>query len=111
MSATTQVPIEIDAEAADRVAELGMRSELIRMIEFIRQTVPGVELVEVVPYYDYEEGGPPGLLIVGWRGGHALSPDDFGPTPGWWEWAVKTYPPDVMRWFSSTVRYRGDYGR
>jgi hypothetical protein len=109
MAASTAVSVEVTPEAAARIEQLGLRPEFEKMVEHTKQTVDDLQSIEVVVYDDPYEPGEPRMVITAWRSGPG-SVDD--PTwDRWVDWAVRTFPPDVCRWFGFHVSYRRDYGR
>src|SRR4051812_17732859 len=93
MPAALSVPVSVSPEAAARVAELGHGEIFDRMLEQVCRLIPGlVEVVVIlVPDYDEDDGGEPGILLMG----HV----DAGvgiDNPGherFSEWKLTTYPP------------------
>ena len=111
MATTTEIPVQIHPEAAARVAELGMEKELQLMLEHTRQTVPGLESIEVETYESEGDEERPHICIVGLRPGVCASPDDYRPKDEWNAWFVRTFPPEVLWWFLFSLEYRGENGR
>jgi hypothetical protein len=95
--ATTTAPVLVTPEAAQRVAELGMQAELERMLEHTRQTVPGLRAIEVQLAWPYDTGDETSLVIEVTRDDPHLGYDPIDSI--WGEWKVKTFPPDVCRYF------------
>lgn len=111
MSATAQVPVEMAPGAAELIRELGLRRQVEEMIEHTRQTVAGLRSIEIDVWYEHDpEDRPPlpHLTVIGRRDGHRPSADS-GTERDWFEWSVRTYPPEVKQHVSFTVRYRGDH--
>lgn len=108
--ATVTVPVTIAEEAATRVAELGMQSELDRMLEHTKQAVPGLRSIEVTLEYDYEEidRGP---IITLWC--HRNDPGPIRDLTNWnWgAWFVETFPPEVCEHFVMLSCYENSDGR
>jgi hypothetical protein len=95
--ATTTVPVTVEPEAAARVAELGMQAELERMLEHTRQTVPGLRAIEVQLALPYDTGDETSIIIQATMEDPHLEDD---PTDTEWDkWQVRTFPPDVCRYF------------
>jgi len=107
MTTIVQIPVEVSVEANARIAELGMQREVEAMIEHTWQTVPGLTAISIDEYYDFEEPGPPRVLLTGWREGDGVEPDAYAPEWLWGSWAVRNFPPEVMRWLGFALRYRG----
>jgi hypothetical protein len=74
MIASVIVPLCITPEAAARLAELGMRAELEKMIEEAREVLPELTRIEVVLNDRYDMGGEPGVAAHAY--GKAPSPAD-----------------------------------
>src|SRR5260370_347093 len=93
--ATTTVPITVEPEAADRVAELGMQAGLERIVEHTRQTVPGLRAIEVQLALPYDTGDETSIII------QATMDDphvEYDPTDTeWGKWQVRTFPPKVCQ--------------
>lgn len=92
------VPVTITPEAAERVAELGMQTELERMLEHTKQAVDGLLRIDVNLAPPYDTGDEPGILIEpvsckSFRLGDAAD-------RAWGEWKIDTFPPDVCRHFA-----------
>lgn len=93
----TTIPVTITPEAATRVAELGMQSELEQMLAHTRQTVPGLRSIEVreeLPY-DTDDESSIGIWVA--RDDPHLERDTTDRE--WGRWLVRTFPPDVCRYF------------
>jgi len=94
---TATVPITISPEAAARVAELGMKAELERMLEHTRQTVPGLRAIDVQLALPYDTGDATSILIESTMDDPHL---EYDPTDtDWGKWQVRTFPPEVCRHF------------
>lgn len=94
-SASVKVPVTIRPDAAARVAELGMQTELQQMIEHARQVVPDLAAIEVEVAERYDTGGEPGVSIVAYSD-RPFVPEDLTS----WDvsrWAVETFPPQVLQ--------------
>jgi len=101
------------AEAVELIQELGLRRPVEEMIEHTRQTVAGLRAIEIEVWYeqDSEDQPPlPHVTVIAWRDGHRSSPDSATERE-WFQWCVRTYPPDVKKHVSFAVQCRGDYGR
>src|SRR5437870_5771116 len=64
MATTATIPVNVSAEAAARVAELGMQREFEEMIEHAKQTLPGVRWIHVTLEDSPEVPGD--LRVVAW---------------------------------------------
>lgn len=94
---TTTVPVIITPEAAARVAELGMKAELERMLEHTRQTVSGLRSIEVQLALPYDTGDETSIIIEASMDDPHLEYDPTDTECGKWE--VRTFSPDVCRYF------------
>lgn len=100
---TAAVPITVDPEAAELVAELGMQKEFEQMLEKARQMIPGLRRIHVEFAPPYDTGPDPSVLIEAYRDPSFCQPDD----PTWKQyarWEIATFPPDVVRYFTLTIR-------
>jgi hypothetical protein len=94
MTISTTVPITVTAEAAARIAALGLETDVDRMIEHVRKDLPEVERIEVILYDRYELGDEPGVSIDIYshqRFDAAAATDDRLT-----RWMVKEFPPRVL---------------
>lgn len=85
-SSSTSVPVTIRPNAADRISELGMQTELQQMIEHARQVVPDLAAIEVELAERYDLGGEPGVSIIAYSDRPFIPEDNTS-----WEvrqWAV-----------------------
>ncbi len=108
MSAVSTIPLTVEPEAAARVAELGMQGEFEKMLEHIRQVVPGLCRIEVtlwVPDFDDD----PRVTIDAIR----TSPEELlsGIYDEWSEWVIATFSPDVIRHFTLFTTAETAHGR
>ncbi|HKI38071.1 MAG TPA: hypothetical protein VKA46_39825 [Gemmataceae bacterium] len=96
MSAGVLVPVSMPAEARELIQELGLRGPVEEMIEHTRQAVAGLRSIEIEAWYEHEEDRTPlpHVTVIGWRDGHRSAADDVTERE-WFEWAVRTYPPEV----------------
>jgi hypothetical protein len=108
MSVPTAVPLKIEPEAAERVAELGVQAEFERMLEQVRQTVPDLRRIEVILVPPYDTGDEPGIVIEAFR--DAAPGAEDGPLRNQWrDWELATFPPDVYRHFVVRFLYEGGH--
>jgi hypothetical protein len=96
----TTLSVTVATDVTERVAKLGLQSELAVMIERTLQTVPDLHGVRVTLEYDpvYPARDP---MIVLWALRDELSvaaPDDAGWQ--WGAWKVATFPHEVSRRFA-----------
>lgn len=94
---TITVPVIVTPEATARVAELGMKGELERMLEHTLRTVPGLRAIEVQLALPYDTGNDTSIVIEATRQDPHL---EYDPTDSdWGRWKVTTFPPNVSRYF------------
>jgi hypothetical protein len=103
MSATTEVPLTIQPDAAARVAELGLQREFDEMIEQARRMIPDLRRIEVTLAWppDYEDD--PRVIIapiVPNRGVSYLPAEQQ-----YVAWELATYSPDVLRHILLMIGY------
>jgi hypothetical protein len=113
MKADVLVPVIIPDEARATIDELGLRRQVGEMIEHTQQAVTGLHSIEIEVWYerDVEDHPPiPHVTIIGWREGHRSKGDEVTERE-WFDWSVRTYPPEVKQHISFVVQYRGDHGR
>jgi hypothetical protein len=98
MSTVTTIPLIVDQEAAEHIAQLGMQAEFERMIEYTRQTVPGLQHIHVWLQPPYDTGDDLGVIIEITRNDpwHLDDPTD----EQWKLWLIETFSPDVLRHFT-----------
>ncbi len=104
MAATTAIPVEIAPDAAARIEELGMQREFEAMLEHTKQTVTNLESISVTRFDDPDDPEESRVTIKAWQ--HGPPSVDIAAWDHWGSWFVKTFPPDVCRYFSFTTRYR-----
>jgi hypothetical protein len=97
MATITVVPITITPDAAMRVAELGMHTELDRMLEHTRQAVPGLRSIEVQLALPYDTGDETSIVIQATMD-NPHQDDDTTDTE-WAKWQVRTFSAEVCRYF------------
>lgn len=94
-SSSAKVPITIRPDAAARLAELGMQTEMQQMIDRALQVVPELAAIEVEIAERYDTGGEPGVSIVAYSD-RAFVPEDLA-TWDVTDWMVETFPPQVLQ--------------
>ena len=90
---TTTIPLAVTADAAARVAELGMDREFEAMLEHSRQFVPGLRSIAVSLEHDLDQGGDPGVVI--WAHREEPGPGDDPTDRRWAAWKVETFSPHI----------------
>lgn len=106
---TTTVPVTITPEAEALVDELGYRSDLERIVDHARQTIPGLDAIEVTREDLVDEPGYPRVVITAWKPG-SWSPadrtrDEFG------SWYIREIPGEAAAHLTFDVWFRDDYAR
>jgi hypothetical protein len=107
------VPVTVPADAMELIEGLGLRGPVEEMIEHTRQSVAGLHAIEIEPWYERDGDDQPPLphvTLIAWREGRRSSADDDDERD-WFQWCVRTYPPEVKRCVSFAVQCRGDHGR
>jgi hypothetical protein len=84
-----------------------MHKELEQMIEHTRQTVPGLQRIEITLAERYDMGGEPGISIEAYTSrlfvpGEKIRGD-------WGRWKVTTFPPEVCEHFALMLRHGADH--
>lgn len=94
MPTSANVPVTVTAEAAARIADLGIQTEVDRMLDYARRQLPDLDRIDVVLFDRYEQGDEPGLAI------DAFSRRPFDP--------ADRVEDDLVRWmvteFSPAIR-------
>ncbi len=95
MTTSATVPVTVTAEAAARLAELGLKAAVDQMIDFACQNLPEPVRIEVVLYDRYELGDEPGLAIDV----YSKRPFDAADRPMQFldRWLVTAFPPEVLQ--------------
>jgi hypothetical protein len=94
----TGVPVTITPEAAERVAELGMQREFERILDYLRQKLPGVRAVEAQLRLPYDTGYELGILVRALLAEPFCRDGDLRKQLR--DWRIATFPPEVGRYFS-----------
>src|SRR5437764_1205163 len=111
MAAAT-IPVTVAADAAARIAELGMQREFEHMIEHAKQTAPGLRSIRVTLEYDPEcPTNDPGIVI--WVHREDLLPPGQTDLVDWeWGgWQARTFPCEVCAHFVMISVLGGTDGR
>jgi hypothetical protein len=106
MSAAT-VPVTITSEAAARVTELGMQTELDQMLEHTRQTIPQLSKIAVDVALSYDTGTEIGVSIEAYTTIQWVREDRT--QWDWWAWQVRSFPPQVCEHFSFHLLHEGSH--
>ncbi len=108
MSAPTTIPVMVEPEAAERVAELGLQAEFARMLEHARQTIPGLRRIDVALVPAYDTGDDPGIFMDAVRDASFFAEND-PIRHRWREWVLSAFPPDVHRHFTLWDAYESNH--
>ena len=100
---STEPTRSLTPEAAARVAELGMQTELERMLEHTRQTVSGLRSIEVQLALPYDTGDETSIVIQATMDDPQLEYDLTD--TDWGKWQVRTFPPEVCQYFVMMTVY------
>src|SRR5712692_10878389 len=95
MTTPATVPVTVTAEAAARIAELGLKAAVDQMIDYACQHLTELVRIEVVLYDRYELGDEPGLAI----NVYSKRPFDAAERPmkSFARWLVTVFPPEVLQ--------------
>jgi len=109
MATAAEIPILVASDAAERIRALDMQREFETMLEYTQRSIPGLRAIEVTPYFDPDEPAGPRLVITVYK---ELPDSEDDPARRQWDaWAIRTFSPDVFRWFALDVDYRTDHVR
>jgi|SRR5262245_49128501 len=103
--ATVTVPVNITPEAAERIAERGLKEPLDQMIEQAVKLVPGIRSIEIHLDGPYETHDEPYLAAFVYRDGGLR----VGSTPEedrYSHWTIESFSPDV--WSQISLFFRSD---
>ena len=92
MATGTEIPTKIAPEAVKFVAELGMQKELDVMLQHARQTIPGLQFVDV-SYDEDPTANIPGVFIWAHRDEQGLGNNEIHKQ--WTQWKMESFPPEV----------------
>ena len=99
------VPVQIAADAAARVDELGMRREMDQMIEHAIKTAPGLRCIRVsLGVDDPHPALGPLVVIEVYR--HPPPGGADKTDWGWSEWKAHTFSSEVCMYLMMWSRYR-----
>jgi hypothetical protein len=110
MTLSSTVPVTVTAEAAARIAELGLRAELEQMIEHALTTLTAVRKLEVVLDPPYDLGDEPLITLEVVRDAAVHAPGDPD-LRTWGRWKAATFSPDVSRHFGLLIAYVPEHAR
>jgi hypothetical protein len=99
MSALSAIPVTVSQEAADHIAQLGMKAEFERMLEYARRNVPHLQRIDVSLEPPYDMGDEDRVILEVFQ-----DPAHYGKCGSRWEWwgrwLTLTFHPDVFRHFT-----------
>ena len=109
MTCRLTVPVEITAQAAARVAELGMQAAMERMLEHACGVIAGLQRLEVLLVPPYDTGDEPMIVIEATRPASIYRVQD--PIRSQWRaWELETFSPDIFRHFALQLVYEKNHG-
>jgi hypothetical protein len=107
MAAPSTVSVKIDPEAAKYVAELGAQEPFERMLEWIRQNVPGLCSVEANFEQDYECGTDHRVSFDATVEHRCPSHEPI--RRAWLDWVIDTFPRQVSEHFTLLTMHVRDH--
>jgi hypothetical protein len=109
MTTSTSVPVIITAEAAARIAQLGIQAAVEQMVERAKQMAPGLKAIDVILESAWDTG-PDDYLTI-----QAFSDKEWDPDDRIWDewgrWKGETFSPDVGRHIALSILYRNHHDR
>jgi hypothetical protein len=90
------VPVRIDADAAERIAELGLGTEVAEAAELAKRMISELHSVDVKTWIDYDEGTGINIQMIAWKDAK-FDPRDPQRT-SWQMAAVEQLSPQFRRW-------------
>jgi hypothetical protein len=102
MQTHTAIPVTVPPEAAARIAELGLQTEFEHMLEHARQTIRGLQRIEVELAPPYDMGDEERVLIQAFRDPATCAPEDRT-RRDWMDWEITTFSPDVLRYIGVLI--------
>ena len=105
--ATITVPVNITPEAAERIAERGLKEPLDQMIEQAIKRVPGIRRVEISLEGPYDTHDEAYLCALAYRDPQFYQESDpVTPEERQYDrWIVEAFPPDVLWQVSLHIRW------
>jgi hypothetical protein len=105
----TTMPVTITPAAAARIAELGIRSDVERMIDHAGSSIADLESIQVSLYDRYDLGEEPGLCIdlYSRRPYDRMNTDEQQLI----RWLVSHFSPDTLRWILMDYHPGQSYAR
>lgn len=94
MTTVATVPVTVTPEAAARIAELGLRPQVDRIIEYALGHLPRVTRITVELHDRYDLGKEPVLVIEAFGQGSPES--DYQAERAMDRWVVSEFPPEVL---------------
>jgi hypothetical protein len=93
MATGTDIPVRIEPDAVEFIAQMGMQKEFDTMLEHARQTIPGLQFIDA-RYDDDPTANIPGVFIWAHREDQGLTNNEIDDQ--WNSWIIKTFPPEVL---------------
>jgi hypothetical protein len=108
MATVSTIPVNIAADAAAHVRQLGMQPQFEIMLERLRDIIPGIRAIDVTLEYPSEYVDDPTILLTTYQ---PRSPGTGDPTrSAWCSWS-STFSPDVLKHFVRLPFYGEGNGR
>jgi hypothetical protein len=98
----TGVPISVSEEAQIHIAKLGLQREFEAIVDRARQSIPGLQRLEVVLESDPEEDRDLVVVLEAYRERGGLE-EATAVRDEWVHWFVDTFPPAVCWHFLLTT--------
>ena len=97
MATVTTIPVNIAADAAEHVRQLGMQPQFETMLERLREIIPGIRAIDVSLEYPPDYVDDPVILLTTYQ---PRPPAAGDPTrSAWRSWMISTFSPDILKHF------------
>jgi hypothetical protein len=108
MNVPTTIPVTLSPEAEAHVQSLGLSLELEQMLEHAVQTMTGLRRIEVLLEPPNDTGDEDSVYMRFFKdpAHYVLGDPDWD---RWSEWKITSFPPDVVRHFSSGLIKDADH--
>jgi hypothetical protein len=93
MATGTDIPVTVEEEAREWIAQVGMVREFAMMLEHTKKTVPGLQWIKVEFDSDPSQTIGPGIII--WAHRSPPTSENNWTDREWGAWKVETFPPEV----------------
>jgi hypothetical protein len=111
MATDTTVPVQIESEAAERLAQLGLQREFEQMLEHARQTIPHIRRIEVTSPPRYDNGGDPLVYLEVYVTQPESSEERLRLNYDYDHWVFRTFLPEVHEHFPLAIYHETPDGR